>query len=162
MDAMKRSYTEKLNTTRNFRYFDFLPGNFKLPRDRSLPNFCISWIKKFWQWQGIRCHFASIDFKQICHPFQQGNFFDCIWCVERRKGWVAGWSATMFRGGAPDQEVPGQYMSLMKGLLCTGPCFGRPPVIQFLGQRSDGETNIRLFSQTGRRRRPLIQKSLSG
>ena len=75
ISSIKISHTEKLNTTRNFRYFDFLPGNFKLPRDRSLPNFCISWIKKFWQWQGIRCHFASIDFKQICHPFQQGNFF---------------------------------------------------------------------------------------
>ena len=160
---MKRSYTEKFNTTRNVRYFDFLPGNFKLPRDRSLPNFCISWIKKFWQWQGIRCHFASIDFKQICHPIQQGNFFWLhlmSWKAKRlSRGLICyhGQSWSTWSGRPRPIHELDERVALRRALL-----WSPPRSSSFWAREVMAKRTSRLFSQTGRRRRPLIQKSLSG
>lgn len=49
MDAMKRSYTEKFNTTRNAHYFDFLPGQFQAPKRSLTAKFLYPLNKKILQ-----------------------------------------------------------------------------------------------------------------
>lgn len=81
MDAMKRSYTEKFNTTRNAHYFDFLRGQFQAPMRSLTAKFLYPLNKKILAMTGNPMSFRVDRFQTYLSFFPAGKFliaFDAL------------------------------------------------------------------------------------